>query len=100
MNGISIDDELEDFDIANLYGDDNVEKQIVPKPPSYEKSLQDVIKGKKKINMNPDLDLQPPEYDYDDGPDYALDTEDEDAQITIQNNKDQITDGEKEIQHK
>ena len=69
--GIPIDDDdLGDFDIANLYDDNNVEKQIVPKPPSYEESLEDLIEGKKKIYMNPD-------YDYDEGPDYAVDTEDE-----------------------
>lgn len=79
--GISIDDELEDFDLDNLYADDigQTTKEIVPKPPSYEDSLQDLIEGKKQIYMNPDLDLpeEPPIYDYDEGPDYGIMSEDE-----------------------
>ena len=54
-------------------------KQLVPKPPTYEESLQDVLEGKKQIYMNPDIiqpgdDELPPEYDAE--IDYALDDED------------------------
>ena len=42
------------------------EKQIVPKPPTYEESLKDILEGE---------DL-PPEYEEDEEIDYALDEED------------------------
>ena len=56
----------------------------MPKPPTYEESLQDVLEGKKQIYMSPDIirpgdDELPPEYDDDDDDDeidYALDEED------------------------
>ena len=51
------------------------DKQIVPKPPTYEESLQYVLEGEKQIYMNPDIiesgdDELPPEYDNE--IDYAL----------------------------
>ena len=57
------------------------EKQIVPKPPTHEESLKDVLEGKKQVYV----DLQyfpeepqdmPPEYEEDEEIDYALDEED------------------------
>ena len=57
------------------------EKQIVPKPPTYEESLKDILEGKKHIYVNPQYlpekpqDL-PPEYEEDEEIDYALDDED------------------------
>ena len=57
----------------------------MPKPPTYEESLQDVLEGKKQIYTSPDIirpgdDELPPEYDDDDDDDdeidYALDEED------------------------
>ena len=50
------------------------EKQIVPKPPTYEESLKDVSEGKKQIYVDPQ-DM-PPEYEEDEEIDYALDKED------------------------
>ena len=56
-------------------------KQIVPKPPTYEESLMDVLEGKEQIYVNPQYlpeepqDL-PPEYEEDEEIDYALDDED------------------------
>ena len=47
------------------------EKQIVPKLPTYEESLKDVLEGKKQI-----YDEEPPEYEEDEEIDYALDEED------------------------
>ena len=62
------------------------EKQLVPLPPTYEQSLQDILEGKKEIYVDPQyfpqepLDL-PPEYDEDDEIDYGLDDEDMDNVI-------------------
>ena len=79
---------LEDEDIPD-YGLDDFfdglrpenEKQIVPKPPTYEESLKDVLEGKKQIHVNPQYFPEepqdmPPEYEEDEEIDYALDEED------------------------
>ena len=76
--GIALEDEdIPDYGLDNLF-DDGIrpenEKQIVPKPPTYEESLKDVLEGKKQIYVNPQ-DL-PPEYEEDEEIDYALDEED------------------------
>ena len=82
--GIDIEDEVPDMNIDDLF-DQRVlpqeDKQIVPKPPTYEESLQDILEGKKQIKIDrqyfseePEL---PPEYDEDDEIDYGLDDEDE-----------------------
>ena len=80
--GIALEDEdipdygLDDFFDEGL-GPEN-EKQLVPKPPTYEESLKDILEGKKQIYVNPQYfpeepqDL-PPEYEE---IDYALDEED------------------------
>ena len=57
------------------------EKQIVPKPPTYEESLKDVLEGKKQIYVDPQYFPEepqdmPPEYEEDEEIDYALDEED------------------------
>ena len=57
------------------------EKQIVPKPPTYEESLKDVLEGKKQIYVDPqnfpeEPQDMPPEYEEDEEIDYALDEED------------------------
>ena len=61
------------------------EKQLVPKPPTYEESLQDILEGKKEIYVDPQYFPQepqlPPEYDDDDEIDYGLDDEDVDNEI-------------------
>ena len=82
--GIALEDEDEDipdYGLDNFFdeglGPEN-EKQIVPKPPTYEESLKDILEGKKQIYVNPQYfpeepqDL-PPEYEE---IDYALDEED------------------------
>ena len=81
--GIDIDDEVQDMNLGDLFDGPVLpqqNKQIAPKPPTYEESLQDVLEGKKQIYMNPDI-IQPedelqPEYDDDEEIDYALDDED------------------------
>ena len=56
-------------------------KQIVPKPPTYEESLGDILEGKKQIYVNPQYFPEepqdmPPEYEEDEEIDYALEEED------------------------
>ena len=85
--GIDIEDEDEDEDmgLGDLFYEQPVlpqsEKQIVPKPPTYEESLADVLEGKKEIYIDPQYLSQdpqelPPEYDDDEEVDYAIDDED------------------------
>ena len=77
--GIALEDEdipdygLDDFFDEGL-GPEN-EKQIVPKPPTYEESLKDVLEGKKQYPPEEPQNL-PPEYEEDEEIDYALDEED------------------------
>ena len=55
----------------------------MPKPPSYEQSLQHVLEGKKQIYVDPqyipphDYEELPPGYDEDKDIDYFLNKEDE-----------------------
>ena len=83
--GIALEDEaipdygLDDFFDGGL-GPEN-EKQIVPKPPTYEESLKDVLEGKKQIYVDPSYYPEeppdmPPEYEEDEEIDYALNEED------------------------
>ena len=79
--GIDIEDEVEDMGLDDLFDQPVLpqqEKQLVPVPPTYEESLQDLLEGKKEIYVDPKYlpeDL-PPEYDDDEGIDYALDDDD------------------------
>ena len=82
-------DPYEDMDVEGLidFGDyvpPQQEKQIVPKPPTYEESLQDLMEGKKESYVDPEYfhqepDDMPPEYD--DDFDYALLDEDQTKEI-------------------
>ena len=72
--GIDIEDEVPDMNLGDLFEQPVLpqqEKQLVPKPPTYEESLQDILEGKKEFPE------EPPEYDDDDEVDYGLDDEDE-----------------------
>ena len=72
--GIDIEDEVPDMNLGDLFEQPVLpqqEKQLVPKPPTYEESLQDISEGKKEFPE------EPPEYDDDDEVDYGLDDEDE-----------------------
>ncbi|KAL9951440.1 hypothetical protein ACROYT_G021428 [Oculina patagonica] len=81
-------DPFEDMDVDNLFNEPVMpqnEKQIVPKPPTYEESLKDLLEGKKEIYVDPQYfpeyeDELPPEYDEDEI-DYALDADDEVSEI-------------------
>ena len=78
---IDIDDEVPDYGLEDLFSEqvqpqDN--KELVPKPPSYEDVLEDIASGKKEMYIDPEYmhapeDLPP---GYEEGPDYALIEED------------------------
>ena len=80
---IDIDDEVPDYGLEDLFSEqvqpqDN--KQLVPKPPSYEDVLEDIASGKKEMYIDPEYmhapeDL-PPGYEEEEGPDYTLIEED------------------------
>ena len=83
--GIAIEDEdIPDYGLDDFFDEGLVpenKKQIVPKPPTYEESLQDILEGKKQIYVNPQYFPEepqdmPPEYEEDEEIDYALDKED------------------------
>ena len=70
---------LDDFFDEGLVPENK--KQIVPKPPTYEESLKDILEGKKQIYVDPQYSPEepqdlPPEYEEDEEIDYALDEED------------------------
>ena len=75
-------DPYEDMDVEGLidFGDyvpPQQNKQLVPKPPTYEESLKDIMEGKKEIYVDPqylpqDPQELPPEYDDDEGVDYEI----------------------------
>ena len=71
--GIDIEDEVPDMNLGDLFEQPVLpqqEKQLVPKPPTYEESLQDLLEGKKEFYVDPQYFPQepelPPEYDEDD----------------------------------
>ena len=87
--GIDIEDEVEDMGLDDLFEQPVLpqeDKQIVPIPPTYEQSLQDLLEGNKEIYVDPqyfpqELHDMPPEYDDDYEIDYGLDDEDMDNEI-------------------
>ena len=83
--GIALEDEdIPDYGLDDFFDDGlgpENEKQIVPKPPTYEESLKDVLEGKKQIYVDPQYfpkepQDMPPEYEEDEEIDYALDEKD------------------------
>ena len=88
--GIALEDEdIPDYGLDDFFDEGLVpenEKQIVPKPPTYEESLKDILEGKKQIYVDPQYFPEepqdmPPEYEEDEEIDYALDEEDSDNAI-------------------
>ena len=79
--GINIDDEVPDYGLEDLFVEPQNNKQIVPKPPSYEDVLDDIASGEKKIHIDPEFMYKPedlpPEYEEEEGPDYNIIEEDE-----------------------
>ena len=86
--GIALEDEdIPDYGLDDFFDEGLVpenEKQIVPKPPTYEESVKDILEGKKQIYVDPQYfpdfpeepQDKPPEYEEDEEIDYALDEED------------------------
>ena len=81
---IDIDDEVPDYGLDDLFGEqvqpqDN--KQLVPKPPSYEDVLEDIKSGAKEMYIDPEYMYEPedlpPGYEAEEGPDYNIIEEDE-----------------------
>ena len=75
---------LKKWKLSDLFGDyvpPQQEKQLVPKPPTYEESLKDIMEGNKEIYVDPkyfsgDHQELPPDYYEDEVPDYEIDDED------------------------
>ena len=81
--GIAIDDEVPDYGLEDLFGDQVLpqnDKQLVPKPPSYEDVLEDLASGEKQMYIDPAFMYEPedlpPEYE-EEVPDYNILEEDE-----------------------
>ena len=75
--GIAIDDEVPDYGLEDLFGDQvlpQYDKQLVPKPPTYEDVLKDLASGEKQIHIDPEYMYKPEDLppDYEEGPDYAI----------------------------
>ena len=81
--GIAIDDEVPDYGLEDLFGDQVLpqnDKQLVPKPPSYEDVFKDLASGKKQMYIDPEYMYEPedlpPEYEEEEVPDYNILEED------------------------
>ena len=90
---IGDDEEVPDYGLEDLFGEEvqpQNNKQLVPKPPSYQDVLDELASGEKKMYIDPEYmskpeDL-PPEYEEEEeeeeeGPDYAIIEEDEIKQV-------------------
>ena len=80
--GIAIDDEVPDYGLEDLFSEQVLpqnDKQLVPKPPSYEDVLEDIASGEKQMYIDPEFMYEPedlpPEYE-EEGPDYNILEED------------------------
>ena len=81
--GIAVDDEdVPDYGLDDLFDQPVLpenEKQLVPKPPSYEDVLEDLASGKKQMYIDPEYMYEPedlpPEYE-EEVPDYEILEED------------------------
>ena len=83
------DNDIPDYALDDLFDEDGIQpeqnKQLVPKPLTYEETLADKLKGEQIYvdpqNLLPEPEDLPPEYDEDEVPDYALGEEDRTAEI-------------------
>ena len=80
--GIAIDDEVPDYGLEDLFDDQVLpqnDKQLVPKPPSYEDVLKDLASGEKQMYIDPAFMYEPedlpPGYE-EEVPDYEILEED------------------------
>ena len=81
---IGDDEEVPDYGLEDLFGEEvqpQNNKQLVPKPPPYEDVLEELASGKKKMYIDPEYMYKPedlpPEYEEEEGPDYAIIEEDQ-----------------------
>ena len=95
--GIALEDEdIPDYGLDDFFDEGLVpenKKQIVPKPPTYEESLKDILEG----NFPEEPQDLPPEYDEDEEIDYALDDEDSANMILDDLDLSNYDDNEKQI---
>ena len=77
------DEDVLDYGLEDLFGDQVLpqnDKQLVPKPPSYEDVLGDIASGEKKMYIDPEFMYEPedlpPGYEEEEGPDYNILEED------------------------
>ena len=78
---IGDDEDIPDYGLEDLFGEEvqpQNNKQLVPKPPSYEDVLEELASGEKKMYMNPEYMPQPDDLppEEEDGPNYAIIEED------------------------
>ena len=81
---IGDDEDIPDYGLEDIFGAEvqpQNNKQLVPKPPSYEDALKDLASGEKKMYIDPEYMYEPedlpPEYEEEEeGPDYAIIEED------------------------
>ena len=80
---IGDDEDVPDYRLDDLFSQQvqpQNNKQLVPKPPSYEDVLEDIASGEKQMYIDPEYMHQPedlpPKYE-EEGPDYAIIEEDE-----------------------
>ena len=80
---IGDDEDIPDYGLEDLFGEEvqpQNNKQLVPKPPPYEDALKDLASGEKKMYIDPEYMYEPedlpPEYEEEEGPDYAIIEED------------------------
>ena len=76
-------EDLPDYGLEGLFGEQVLpqnDKQLIPKPPSYEDVLEDLALGEKKMYIDQEymneLEDLPPEYEEEEGPDYGIIVED------------------------
>ena len=79
--GIAIDDEVPDYGLEDLFDDQVLpqnDKQLVPKPASYEDVLKDLASGEKQMYIDPAFMYEPEDLppEYEEGPDYDILEED------------------------
>ena len=79
---IGDDEDVPDYGLEDLFGEQvqpQDDKQLVPKPPSYEDVLEDLASGKKQMYIDPEYMYEPedlpPEYE-EEVPDYEILEED------------------------
>ena len=80
---IGDDEDVPDYGLEDLFGEQvqpEKDKQLLPKPPSYEDVLKDLASGEKKMYIDPEFMYEPedlpPGYEEEEGPDYNILEED------------------------